>query len=151
MHHDPFTLRVALDRSENASGELYLDDGETYANQRGEVVWRKFSLSKRDKNEYWITSADAVAAGKLVVDGFDMSRYSPDNAFAKSVRDIEVERIIVLGLPQKPIRVEASGGSSLQFTWEQGSPSTDEGVASRLTLKDPGMRITENWEVSITT
>src|SRR3954453_8534082 len=45
MRHDPFTLRIALDKNGKARGELYLDDGETFAHWDGEIVWREFTAS----------------------------------------------------------------------------------------------------------
>ena len=44
--HNPFTLRVALDTAGNARSELYLDDGEMYANERGDMVWRGLIADK---------------------------------------------------------------------------------------------------------
>ena len=37
---DPFTLVVALDSNSKASGDLFLDDGHSFAFQRGQYVHR---------------------------------------------------------------------------------------------------------------
>lgn len=37
---DPFTLIVALDKDGKASGDLYLDDGHSFAFKRGQYVHR---------------------------------------------------------------------------------------------------------------
>ncbi len=38
--HDPLTLVVALDHQQQASGDLYLDDGRSFAFMRGQYVHR---------------------------------------------------------------------------------------------------------------
>lgn len=37
---DPFTLIVALDQDSKASGDLFLDDGHSFAFKRGQYVHR---------------------------------------------------------------------------------------------------------------
>jgi len=150
MRFDPFTLVISLDTKGEAHGTLYLDDGETYSNKQGHVVWRQFSFSRRSRKENWLTSGDYVASRKTVVDGFDITKYNPENPFAKSIEGVKVEKIIVLGLPLKPTGVQVSGGDKIEYTWEAGSASTGEGVASVLTLKNPGVLITEDWAISFT-
>lgn len=46
MKKDPFTLRIALDKSSNARGELYIDDGVSYNHEQGQIVWREFKAAK---------------------------------------------------------------------------------------------------------
>jgi alpha 1,3-glucosidase len=150
MKQDPFTLRITLSKSGSARGELYMDDGETYSHQQGQVVWREFRFSRRGRKENWLTSTDLVASGKVVADGFDISRYSPLNAFAKSVEGVRVEKIIILGLPMKPRRVEVSGVSKIEHTWQDGSSVEKEGTASVLTLKNPGVQVTQDWAIVFT-
>ena len=41
MVKDPFTLVVALDESGNAEGDLYLDDGHSFAFTKGAYLHRK--------------------------------------------------------------------------------------------------------------
>ena len=40
MTADPFTLWIALDDSGSAQGDLYVDDGHSFAYQRGSCIWR---------------------------------------------------------------------------------------------------------------
>lgn len=41
MASDPFTLVVALDWDGKASGDLYVDDGRSYAFKRGQYIHRR--------------------------------------------------------------------------------------------------------------
>merc|ERR1719198_1007624 len=45
MDRDPFTLVVAVDAAGEATGELYLDDGETYGFRTGSYLHRQFKFS----------------------------------------------------------------------------------------------------------
>lgn len=44
--YDPYTLVIAVDKSGQASGELYVDDGVSYNYQNGEYLVRKFDFNK---------------------------------------------------------------------------------------------------------
>jgi len=44
MAHDPFTLIVALDKDGKAEGDLYLDDGKSFAFKRGVYAHRRCGL-----------------------------------------------------------------------------------------------------------
>jgi len=59
-----------------------------------------------------------------------------------------VERIVVLGLKNKPSRVTL-GTTDLDFTFEDGVSAIGkkEGAASKLTIKNPGTLITSDWTV----
>jgi alpha 1,3-glucosidase len=41
MAHDPFTLVVALDAAGKAEGDLYLDDGHSFAFTQGAYLHRR--------------------------------------------------------------------------------------------------------------
>lgn len=152
MKHDPFTLRVALDVDGSAKGELYLDDGEGFGYQRGELVWRDFqaSTSHRDdgkeKREIIIQSNDLAAASPDAVPS-----YTPANAFAKGIEEAEVrvERVVVVGVDDRPVSVVVLEGEgqtrALEWTYEAGT-SERAGV---VVIKDPGVGITKDWAVVI--
>ncbi|KAG1774092.1 glycoside hydrolase family 31 protein [Suillus placidus] len=140
MKHDPFTLRIALDTSGNARGEVYLDDGETYGYGRGHVVWRGFgaeSTKGKGKGQgigmVRISSVDLAASTEV-------GAYDPMNEFARSVGDVRVEKLVVLGLGKKPLSVVLDGGRELE--WE----FTSEGV---LVIKDPAVRVVDDWAVVV--
>lgn len=152
MVHDPFTLHVALDKAYSAKGELYLDDGETYANLEGEFIWREFTASTTRKSKgIQIVSRDlGIIPGNKAVDA-EISTYNPSNSFSKSIRDVRVERVVVLGLSKQPKEIKLNGEKVLEWTFEAGviAGSKKEGTASILTIKDPAVRIVEDWVIDI--
>ncbi|KAH9976092.1 alpha glucosidase [Lactifluus volemus] len=159
MHRDPFTLRIALDSSLTAQGELYLDDGTTYAYNRG-----------HSPGALRLTNTDlALATPRSAVQGNPhhhqnngaLSEFRSDNPFQTGIASVRVERVVVLGLPGKPRRVAiegnagSSGGSGGHLEWEFGPgvaavQGGGDGVASVLTIKDPGLGIATDWAIRIT-
>ncbi|KIM31479.1 glycoside hydrolase family 31 protein [Serendipita vermifera MAFF 305830] len=152
MKKDPFTLRIALDAAEEASGDLYLDDGDSYLYEAGELVWRRFNAAKSGKSTFKITSEDLVAInnGQNVVDGAIVPVSGP-NAFKESVSAVRVEKIVVYGLKAKPSKITLANGGEVEWDFVAGtSAKSGEGVASALTMRDPAVRITEDWSIEIT-
>lgn len=154
MKFDPFTLHVALDKTDRARGELYLDDGETYEHQKGDFIWREFTAYHHDKKSksLRLTSKDlASTAEKKAVHGGEFTVYDPANAFAQSMKRVRVEKVVILGLNQKPSIVKTNGGDVLQWVYEAGvaAGSGKEGVASILTIKNPGVLIADDWTIVI--
>ncbi|KAJ7496651.1 glycoside hydrolase family 31 protein [Mycena latifolia] len=151
MHRDPFTLRVALAKAGGARGELYLDDGVSYDHEKGQFVWREFS-AEAAKKSVRVSSRDL---GKeqtgAAVDGVALKGYDPRNAFAEGVKDVRVEKVVVLGLSGKPSSVKVEGGGELVWEYTPGiaAGGKGEGVASVLTIKDPKVRIVEDWAIVI--
>ena len=161
MKYDPFTLRVALDKGGNARGELYLDDGESYNYRQGEFVWREFTAehsSKKQKSSgtplLKISSRD-LASNKLseAVQDISVSRYDPANAYAKSLEDVRVEKIAVVGLNKMPssVKVEETGA---ELAWEYvpgvaAGEKGKEGVASLLIIRDPKVLVAKDWMIVV--
>jgi alpha 1,3-glucosidase len=154
MKLDPFTLRVALDKKGSAHGELYLDDGETFSHQDGQIVWRKFVAEKPDKKAkaLRISSHDlAKEKPSEAVDGVALKSFSPFNKFAQSIESVRVERIAILGLSSKPKSVKVEGGQELEFAYDAGvaAGGKKEGDASVLIIKDPGVAVSNDWAIVI--
>lgn len=151
MKHDPFTLRIALDSAHSARGKLYLDDGETYAHEQGNMIWREFTAKPEGKG-LTIQSEDLVhsSLGKAV-DGVELSSYDPTNSFAKSIGLVKVERVVVLGLKSKPADVKSGDRSTLDWEWTDGvqAKGSKGGVSSILTIKNPGVHIASDWRILI--
>ena len=150
MKHDPFTLRVALDVDGNAKGEVYLDDGEGFGYQQGELVWRAFQAATthgdgKTRREIVVRSDDLAAAASDMV-----SSYVPGNAFARGLEeaDVRVERVVVVGVDARPVSVSVvlSGETrALEWTYEAGGGDQ----AGMVVVKDPAVGITKDWAVVI--
>lgn len=151
MKHDPFTLRIALDAAEHASGDLYLDDGDSYQYQSGELVWRKFTARKHGKTSLQIQSEDLVLinGGKNAVDGAVVS--TGTNAFKTSIADVRVEKIVVYGLKSKPGKVVMSTGQEVEWEYTPGAAAkgSDEAVASSLVIRDPAVKVVDDWNIEV--
>lgn len=154
MKLDPFTLRVALDNRVSARGELYLDDGETFSHQDGQIVWREFVAEKPDKKAKTLRiSSRDLAQEKLgeAIHGVALKSFSPSNNFAQSIESVRVEKIAVIGLSSKPKSVKVEGGQALEFVYDAGvaAGGKKEGVASVLIIKDPGVAISKDWAIVV--
>jgi len=154
MKYDPFTLRIALDKSGLAHGELYLDDGVTYEHQKGSFIWRAFTAAKGKgtKTALRLASTDLAASRPSeAVDGVALREFNAQNAFAKDIKDVRVEKVVVLGLAAKPHSVKVEGGDELQWEFMPGVAAIGkkEGVASVLSIKDPKVLITKDWAIVI--
>jgi len=154
MKFDPFTLRVALDGNESASGELYLDDGESYNHEKGDLVWRLFNASKVSKRKLKISSENYVAltAGAHVVHGVETVPVTGDNSFAETIAGVRVERIMVLGVADKPTKITLENGAT-ELDWEYqpgvGAKGKKEGTAGLLVIRDPAVRIVDDWSIEV--
>ncbi|KAF7325290.1 Glycoside hydrolase family 31 protein [Mycena venus] len=151
MKLDPFTLRVALSKAGSARGELYLDDGVSYAHEKGQFVWREFS-TQTAKKTVRITTKDLGAEKKdAAVDGVALASYNPGNTFAETIKEVRVEKIVVEGLGGKPASVKVEGGKELVWEYAPGVAANGkgEGVAGVLTIKDPKVLVVKDWAIVI--
>lgn len=134
MWADPFTLVAGLDKSGNAVGTLYLDDGDSYAYEKGEYVFRQFTITQTKKNHFTFTNTGATS----------------ENAWSEVIADVRVEKIVILGLPKTPQSITYQG-QPLEFEYRAGSGSSSkkEGQASELVIKDPRAKIVADWQIEI--
>ncbi|EIW80508.1 glycoside hydrolase family 31 protein [Coniophora puteana RWD-64-598 SS2] len=157
MKADPFTLRVALGADGAAQGRLYLDDGETYAHERGELVWRGFSASMDKKGKgrtLRIASEDLASRDpRGAVERGALGAYEARNAFAGAVEPVRVEKLVVLGLGARPTSVRVEGADGGELEWEYvagvGADGKKEGKAGVLTVKDPAVSVARDWAVVV--
>jgi mannosyl-oligosaccharide alpha-1,3-glucosidase len=154
MKFDPFTLRVALDNTGvNARGELYLDDGETYAYRQGEFVWREFKVEKHGKDGLRLSSVDlaAVRPSAEVIEGGLQKKYDTKNAYAEKIAHVGVEKIEIYGLAKAPKSVKLEDGTELIFEFFKGVAATESRTrrASSLEIKRPDVSITKDWAIII--
>ncbi|TDL18041.1 alpha-glucosidase [Rickenella mellea] len=153
MKSDPYTLRVALNNNGAAQGELYIDDGETYDHRKGDIVWRSFQAERiKGGKGLRIASTDLAARHPdEAVDGVALAKYNKKNEFANSVSKVRVERIIVLGLPEKPKSVKLEGGAALVWEFIPGVSAQGQkyGGPSKLIVKDPDVSVVSDWAVLV--
>lgn len=155
MKNDPFTLRVALSKAGTARGELYLDDGESYSHQQGQFIWREFVAEKEGtkKSKTLKISSRDLAAEKPndAVDGVALKSFNPSNDYAKSIANVRVEKIVLVGLSSKPSSVKVEGGEELVWEYTPGVSASEkkEGTPSLLMIKDPRVLVTKDWAIVI--
>ena len=158
MHRDPFTLRIALDGSLTARGEIYLDDGVTYAYKEGHLTWRGLAIEKVSRGaELRLSNTDlAAATPHSAVEGTAITEFRPENPFQSGLASVRIERVVILGLPGKPERVVVEGGQELEWEYAPGVTAakkrgdSDGRVASVLMIKDPGLGVATDWAIRIT-
>ncbi|KAI4336462.1 hypothetical protein L6164_014986 [Bauhinia variegata] len=129
MVNDPFTLVIALNSSQAAEGELYIDDGKSFNFRQGAYIHRRFVFSN----------------GKLT--SFDLRPASAGNIRFSS--DVVIERIILLGHASgsKNALIEPSNDKVdivLGPLWIQRT----RGPAV-LTIRKPNVRVADDWTIKI--
>ena len=145
MKYDPFTLVVAIGKSGNAEGTLYLDDGESFDFQDGAFIHRRFHF---DAETRALTSEDLTPASA--------SPSKKAKEYLKSMDNVRVERIVVVGAPESwssstsvDVSEELSGKANSEgvrkAALEYHGP--DEGRAAWAVVRDPGVKIGAGWKV----
>lgn len=133
MKEDPYTLVVVLgENGADATGELYFDDGESFDYQQGAYIHKRFTFSSNV-----LKSEDASSEkGKL------------SEKFAKSSKSIRVERIIVINAPSSWSGVEKvpvnEGASKAKLQYHAGQ----KGHANWAVVRDPKVKISDDWSIS---
>lgn len=130
MAEDPYTLYVTLSVYQKAEGDLYIDDGRSFAFQKGKYVYKRFEFQ-----DYVLSSKSVQLPELAVVD----ASFRPTNA---------IERIVVLGLAGGPRNwtakmngVELDGGPGKMFVGERGAD-----VA--FVIRKPAILAADDWEIS---
>lgn len=149
---DPITLVVAADLTgKSASGSLYLDDGESYAYEKGEFVTRNFNLKEVKGKTLVLNSRSAHVSMDSASASYDPS----GNEWATKIADVVVREIIILGLESEPSCIKLAGSSvGLDFEWVEGVAATASRRksgkgASKLIIKDAGASIIQDWDLTL--
>merc|ERR1712176_1616775 len=104
MTNDPYTLFAALDGSQSASGELYMDDEVSFNHEnREEYATASFSASIGESSGTIRNSVD-VGSGWAGSEEFE------------SAPGRRIERIVVLGIKASPSSISV-GGEALGYTF----------------------------------
>lgn len=121
MKNDPFTLVVAFDpTTKKASGDLYMDDGETFDYTKGQYLHRAFKLENGV-----FSSKSADPAGAFVTNAW-------------------IEKITIMGHPTaaKSVTLKSSDGSAaLQSEFDPHS--------KLLTIRKPGISVAMDFTIEI--
>ncbi|KAJ3326752.1 hypothetical protein HDU76_012674 [Blyttiomyces sp. JEL0837] len=128
--HDPFTLVVALDSKGEAKGTLYVDDGHSYAHEKGSYVLTNFEY-KAGVLKATPSRLKNVAGGKA------------PTAETLAALNNRIERVIVVGLKKAPGSVSIKGGAKLDFK----SETVEGGVL--VTVKDPKVMVGAEWSIQM--
>lgn len=129
MAGDPMTLVVALDEAGAAQGELYLDDGHSYAFRRGVYLHRALSFANLK-----LTNTPHAA-------GYENGTYQTD---------VELERVVVLGLPAgKSYTAKDGAGHAFEVLRGAITPSGPSGSTSAVIVRAPRLKIAQDWVLTL--
>jgi mannosyl-oligosaccharide alpha-1,3-glucosidase len=129
MKWDPYTLVVVLDKQGSARGTLYVDDGETFDYEQGAYIHRQFEL----------------VDGKLKSENID-PKGSKTAAYQKAMKDVSVEKIIVVNAPsswQHKTAVPVAGGQAAELQYQEAEGKK----AAWAILRHPGVAIGSDWVI----
>ncbi|KAM6563218.1 hypothetical protein CsatB_023216 [Cannabis sativa] len=96
MINDPYTLVIALNSSQKAEGELYIDDGKSFSFENGAYIHRRFVFSNGKLTSHNVASAPGGAqfSSECVIERIILLGHSarPKNAIIEPEdRNVEVE------------------------------------------------------------
>lgn len=121
---DPFTLVVALNAQGNSHGDLYLDDGTTFAYRDGAFVHRAFAFSK---NTLSCSSYPSEAAPS--------GAYEAVNA---------VERVVVYGYSGRASRVVLA---TVKDGVQVATPLEFEQLGTSVVVRQPKVLVSADWSI----
>lgn len=137
MKWDDYTLVVTVGKSgQQAEGELYTDDGDSFDYEKGQYIHRKFVLDGSS-----LSSSDA--------EGRD-AKSVKEGSWLKGMREVFVDKAIIVGAPsswanKKEVSVESEGKtwtSPIDYTPANGHR------AAYAVVRRVGARIGADWTVS---
>lgn len=120
MAKDPYTLVIALDDNNMASGKVYIDDGESFDYQKGDSLVVDFS----------------------VVNGQILGLVTGNNLkYTQSLEDVKIEKIVLLQTETVDgVSVKQLGSKwAARFGVENGN----------LVIKRPNLRINAPWKITL--
>ena len=127
--YDPYTLLVTLDGKEQATGDLYLDDGSSFAYKRGLYAHRLFAYK----------------------DGVLSSAPLPGSP-SRYITDMVIERIIIVGLKHKAASSLAKHKETGEtYTVQKGPVAQKAGIAQEaLIVRKPDLPVANDWSLQLT-
>lgn len=124
MHNDPYTLVIALGLDGNASGRIYIDDGETFAFERGEYKETAFNIQQGNSLISKVLHAS-----------------SENNSFGNS----KIEKIIIATSAMKKFFKDIATVRSLSGDSVVVVKLSDDG--NFITISNPLVTVDSDWEI----
>ncbi|XWW92845.1 hypothetical protein V2A60_000772 [Cordyceps javanica] len=136
MKYDDYTLVVSVSKDGAAEGELYADDGDTFEHEKGQYIYRKFSLSKDG-----MSSVDAEGRSTKSVKA---------GSWLKSQSRVHVDKIIIVGATdawnRKEVEIESEGKTwTVQVNYR---PAT-KGQAAYAVVGRVGAKVGSDWSIKL--
>ncbi|KAJ6378065.1 hypothetical protein OIU78_028320 [Salix suchowensis] len=129
MVNDPYTLVIALNSSQAAEGELYIDDGKSYEFLQGAFIHRRF----------------VFANGKLTSINLAPSSTSKSQFSSTCI----IERIILLGYSPGPKNALIEPANQ-EVQVELGPLMLEGGRGSSVvTIRKPAVQVSDDWTIKI--
>ncbi|XP_038900635.1 probable glucan 1,3-alpha-glucosidase [Benincasa hispida] len=128
MVNDPYTLVVALNSSQAAEGELYIDDGKSFEFKQGAFIHRRFVFS----------------GGKLT----SLNVGPIASSSTKFSSNCVIERIILLGHSRSKSALVEPENRKVDIELGPLHFQTARHI-SVLTIRKPNLLITDDWTVKI--
>ncbi|XP_076463388.1 neutral alpha-glucosidase AB-like isoform X2 [Babylonia areolata] len=120
MFDDPFTLIVALDSKQEASGQLYVDDYHSFSYRDGAFGLVSYTFSHHKLHSH------------------------VENAETRYTTKEWLERVVIVGLPHEPRKVTLHhSGQTDELTYSFDS------AMKALTIRKPGTNILQKWTISL--
>lgn len=126
MKYDPYTLYVVIDSNGFAHGELYVDDGETFAYTSGDWLHIDFEANESERTIKGLVT------------------HNENKGFIKSLEDnnININKIIVVGSHELSKKI-----SITQDGKEWDAEIIESGHENSFIIRNPHVLITKNWEI----
>ncbi|KAL9644012.1 hypothetical protein ABK040_005480 [Willaertia magna] len=151
MSNDPFTLRIALDTNNRASGNLYIDDGSSFNYKKGQYVYRTFSFD-----------TDVLRCADGDVESLIYNRNAVDDSFVQRSKSFtvnnQIERVVIYGLNKEPKSIVLKHKTPVESI-QTGNAPVDVGLASPLqftynngvlTIRKPFVSIIHDFNIHFT-
>ncbi|CAH1791374.1 unnamed protein product [Owenia fusiformis] len=117
---DPYTLVIALNKQGRASGDLYIDDYQSFSYKNGEFIHRKFTFENNK-----LTNSNADSSGS-----FETASW--------------LERVRIVGLNRRPSKIQitsSSGTTELEFKYDNNN--------DMLTIRKPSINIAQDFTITL--
>jgi alpha 1,3-glucosidase len=128
MKWDPYTLVIAISKTGSATGELYVDDGETFDYERGAYIHRAFDFSNGV-----LESKDLGSKGKLT------------DKYLKTMKNVSVEKVVIVGAPASWADKTSVKVGKDEATIEYHAAAGNK--AAWAVVKAPKVAIGEDWKI----